>query len=66
MIADYLSRLETGEAPDQEYGDLPDTALFSINKTPLDFDPEDTWITKMTQFLSTRLPLEHLTLDAKK
>ena len=65
-IADYLSRLDTREPPDQEYGDLTDTALFSIDTTPIDSDPNNTWITEMTQFLSTGLPPDHLTIDARK
>ena len=66
MIADYLSRLETGEAPDQEYIDLPYVALFSIDKIPLDSESEDAWITEMMHFLCTGLPPDHLTLHAKK
>ena len=65
-IVNYLSLLETREPPDQEYSDLPDAALFSIDTTPIESDPNDAWITEMTQFLSTGLPPDHLTLDARK
>ena len=40
-IADSLNRLETGEQPDQEYGDFPDATLFSINDTRMESHPED-------------------------
>ena len=65
-IANYLSRLETGEPSDLEYGDLPDAALFSIDTTPIESDPNDIWIIEMTQFLSIGIPLDHLPLDARK
>ena len=65
-IADYFSRLETGEQPDQQYGDFPDAALFSINDTEMESHPEDVWITEMTYFPTTGLPPDHLSLDAKK
>ena len=65
-VTDYLSSLETWEPPDHEYSDFPDAALFSINNTTLESHLEDAWITEMTYFLSMGLPLEHLSLDAKK
>ena len=65
-VAYYLSRLETGEPPDQEYGDFPDATLFSINDTRMESHPEDTWIKEMTYFLTTGLPPNHLSLHAKK
>ena len=65
-VADYLSRLEIGEPSDQEYGDFLDVALFSINETSWESHSEDAWITEMMYFLSIGLPLEHLSLDAKK
>ena len=45
-VADYLSRFESRE---QEYNDLPDTSLFSINTKST--DPEDAWIIDMTHML---------------
>ena len=48
----------------QEYDGLPDTSLFSIDTKSTDL--EDAWIINMTLFLSTGLPPDHLTLDAKK
>ena len=65
-VADYLSRLETGDPPTQDYGDFPNAALFTINDTDIEPQPNDTWITEMSHFLTTGLPPEHLPLDAKK
>ena len=59
-MADYLSRLESGEPAETTYDDLPDANLFHMSTTP--DDKEDEWITEMTYFLSTGLPPEHLTL----
>ena len=39
VVADYLSHLETGEQPDQEYGDFPDATLFFINNTEMESYP---------------------------
>ena len=63
-VADYLSRLESGEPAEPTYDDLPDAGLFSV--TTLPDDKEDEWITKMTHFLSIGLPPDHMTLDARK
>ena len=63
-VADYLSRLESGEPTETTYDDLPDAHLFHLATTP--DDNEDGWITDMTYFLSTGLPPEHLPLDVKK
>ena len=63
-VADYLSRLESGEPAESTYDDLPDTGLFSL-ATARD-ENEDEWIIEMTNFLSTGLPPAHLTLDARK
>ena len=63
-IADYLSRLESGEPAETTYDDLPDASLFNLTTMP--DDNEDEWITEMTHFLSTVLPPEHMALDARK
>ena len=42
----------------------PTPAFFSLATTP--DENEDEWITEMTHFLSTGLPPDHLTLDARK
>ena len=63
-VGDYLSSLESGEPAEPTYDDLPDAGLFSV--TTLPDDKEDEWITEMTHFLSTGLPPDHMTLDARK
>ena len=57
-VADYLSRLESGEPAETTYDDLPDANLFHMTTTP--DDNEDGWIMDMTYFLSTGLPPENL------
>ena len=63
---DYLSRLKSGEPAQTEYDELHDASFFSLDATTLVANHKDEWISEMTQFLSTGLPPEHLTLDAKK
>ena len=46
------------------YDDLPDAGLFGLTTMP--DDKEDEWIMEMTHFLSTGLPPDHMTLDARK
>ena len=65
-VTDYLSRLESGELADSTYNDLPDTGLFSLTTAPTPDENEDEWISKMTHFLITGLPPDHLPLDARK
>ena len=65
-VADYLSRLESGEPAETVYDELPDANLFSLGTGTLLVDIEDEWIMEMMQFFSIGLPPEHLTLDAKK
>ena len=66
VVADYLSRLESGEPAKTEYDDLPDASLFTVDTTTLRVDHDDAWIMDMTHFFSTGLPPVHLTLDTKK
>ena len=58
-VADYLSRLESGEAGDGVRDEFPDAELFRIT-TELATNPtvakEDKWLTDMHQFLSIGLP----------
>ena len=55
-VADYLSSLETGDAPAEDCGDFPDAALFTINDTEIETHSQDTWIRDMSHFLTTGLP----------
>ena len=66
VVADYLSRLDSGEPTDTTYDDLPDANLFCLTTTTTQDDNEDEWIREMTHFLSTDLPPDHLPLDARK
>ena len=54
VVADYLSRLESGEPTDSTYDDLPDTGLFNLAIVP--DENENEWIMEVTHFLSTGLP----------
>ena len=65
-VAGYLSRLESTEPVKTTYDDLLDANLFGMTTTTQEAATEDKWIYAMTQFFNTRLPPNHLTLDAKK
>ena len=45
-IADYLSRLESGEPAEREYDELPDANLFGLDTTAPSADSENDWITR--------------------
>ena len=66
VMADYLSRLKLGEPAETVYDDLPYANLFGIDAATPHTESEDEWIHDITHFLNTVLPLDHLTLDAKK
>ena len=66
VVADYLSRLESGEPANSTYDDLPDANLFSLTIETTPGENEDDWIRDMTHFLSIGLPPDHLPLDARK
>jgi hypothetical protein len=61
VVADYLSRLESGEAPAGVADDFPDARVMVLSpkKGPKD-DPEN-WLTDMVYFLSHGIPPEELT-----
>mgnify|MGYP000235158519 FL=1 len=65
-IADYLSRLDSGEPTETPCDDLQDAILFGLTTTTQQADTEDEWISDMTYFLSTALRPDHLPLDARK
>ena len=68
-IADYLSRLESGESSDGVKDDFSDDQLFTIIATELAEtmeDPEGKWLIDMTYFLSIGLPSEGMPRDEKK
>ena len=58
-MANYLSRLEYGEAGEAIRDEFPDAELFKFTPTMVVDETmvgEDKWLTDMHQFLSTRLP----------
>ena len=58
-VANYLSRLDSGEPRIGIHDDFLDAQLFQVEtekKTEVDEDIADLWIIEMTKFLSTRLP----------
>ena len=64
-IADYLSRLETGEAPTGVQDDLPDAELFQINALDfLEFQSE--WLKNMESYVSTGVFPEGMTKDQRR
>ena len=65
-IADYLSRLESGEEGTRVKDDFPDAQLFQVDTLATIEMGEDAWITEMTIFLSARLPLDNMSLDERK
>ena len=68
-VADYLSRLEIGEPGIVVQDDFPDAQLFRIEvniTAKVNDDTTDSWITEMTIFLSTRLPLDGMSPDERK
>ena len=65
-VADYLSWHESGEPTQTMFDNLPNTDIFGINLDTEHAESSDGWIDDMIHFLSTRLRLEQLPLDAKK
>ena len=68
-IADYLSRLESGEEGTRVKDNFPDGPLSRVTTIPVEEmndDTADAWITEMTNFLATGLPHEHMSLDERK
>ena len=60
-MADYLSRLESGEAGDKVRDEFLDAKLFKVIMEMVADETvagEDKWLTNMRQFLSADLPSE--------
>ena len=67
-IADYLSRLDSGEEGTGVKDDFPDAHLFwveTVQSQEMNEDMEDSWITEMTIFLTTGLPPQQLSTDER-
>ena len=68
-IADYLSRLESGEEGIGVPDDFLDGQLFRVEAVrvqEINEESKDAWISEMTIFLTTGLPPEHLSADERK
>ena len=68
-VANYLSKLESGESGRGIKDDFPDVQLFrvdTVTTTDMDEDHVDLWITEMMIFLSTGLPPKGMPLDERK
>ena len=68
-VADYLSRLESGEPAIGVRDDFPDAQLIQIEANCPEVVQEDTvdaWLTEITIFLNIGLPPEGMTLDEQK
>ena len=68
-VADYLSRLESGESGDGVQDKFPDAELFQITTEPASdatIADKDQWLTEMHQFLSTGVPPENMDRDETK
>ena len=69
VVADYLSRLESGEARDGVWDEFPDAELFRITMEPATDSTvaeEDKWLTDIHQFLRTGLPPNKMDRDERK
>mgnify|MGYP007007536297 CR=1 FL=1 len=68
-MANYLSRLESGEEGTSAKDDFPNAQLFRVEAVKVEEineESEDTWISEMTIFLSIGIPPEHMLADEKK
>jgi hypothetical protein len=60
-VADYLSQLESGEAPAGVADDFPDAGVMTLSPEKGPKDDPDKWLTDMVYFLSHGIPPEELT-----
>ena len=68
-VADYVSRLKSGETGDGVRDEFPNAELFRITTeqaTDSTVAEEDKWLTDMHQFFSTELPLDKMDRDERK
>ena len=68
-VADFLTRLESGEAGDGVIDEFPDPELFMGTTEPTTDSTvaeKDKWLTDMHQFLSTGLPTNKMDQDERK
>jgi hypothetical protein len=65
-VADYLSHLESGEAPVGVADDFPDVGVMTLSPEKGPKDDPDKWLTDMVYFLSHGIPPEELTKAERK
>ena len=68
-VADYLSKIENGADAVEGDDDLPDGAILHIDTNDPEHHrapPEDKWLTEMSVFLRTGLPLPRMQTNKKK
>jgi hypothetical protein len=65
-VADYLSRLESGEAPAGVADDFPDAGIMTVTPEAGPTDDPDKWLVDMIYFLSHGLPPEELSKAERK
>jgi hypothetical protein len=65
-VADYLSRLESGEALTGVADDFPDAGIMTVTPEAGPTDDPDKWLTDMIYFLSHGLPPEELSKAERK
>jgi hypothetical protein len=66
MVADYLSRLESGEAPIGVTDDFPDAAVLAVTPEEGPNNGPDEWLMDMVYFLSHGLPPEKCSKAERK
>ena len=65
-VADYLSRLESGEAPEGVKDDFPDGGVLKITTEPREEEDVDKWMVDMEFFLSNGIPPEEMGREERK
>ena len=61
MVSNYLSRLENGEQPQEDLGELPDAQLFQVQ-----IEVTDNWYDEMLGFLTKGMFPEAMGKERKK
>jgi hypothetical protein len=65
-VADYLSRMESGEAPTGVADDFPDGGVVTVTPETGLWDDPDKWLTDIIYFLSHGVPPEELSKAERK
>ena len=65
-VVDYLSRLESGEAPTGVMDDFPDEGVLRTMAEPGEEEDPDKWMVDMEFFLSNGIPLMEMGRERKR